>query len=139
MLQDVYRRRYQEFRDLLSLMRQSLEKVRAGSSTFMLVTEKIYKPAPTDGLEIKQAQQAVQELFSREILGLPVDELPESISKKVRSYQTEIHKELRLLATDVMFLAVSRSEATVESRLSALRERITLLERYCEAVLNLQQ
>ncbi len=116
MLQEVYRRPYQEFTDLLSLMGQSLE------------TE--------DGLQIKQAEQAVQELFSREILLLPVDELPESIQPKVRAYQTEIHKELRLLAMDVMFLAVSRSKATIESRLSGVRERITLLERYCEAVLS---
>lgn len=116
MLQEVYRRRYQEFTDLLSLMRQSLEA--------------------KDGLLIKQAEQAVQEFFSREILLLPVDELPESIQSKARAYQTEIHKELRLLAMDVMFLGVSRSKATIESRLSGVGERITLLQRYCEAVLS---
>jgi hypothetical protein len=119
MLKDVYCQRYLKFTALLSAMRQSLE------------TE--------DALLIKQALQAVQQFFGVEILGLPVDELSESCRGKVRAYQTEIHKELRLLTTDLMFLGVSRSKATVVSRLAGVKERITLLERYCEAVLSLQE
>ncbi|MCT7948940.1 heterocyst frequency control protein PatD [Ancylothrix sp. C2] len=119
MLKDVYSQRYQEFTALLSAMSQSVE------------TE--------DGLLIKQALKAVQEFFGAEILGLPVDQLSETIEGKVRSYQTEIHKQLRLLATDVMFLAVSRSKTTVAGRLATMRERLTLVERFCEAVLSLQE
>ncbi len=49
--------------------------------------------------------------------------------------QVEINKQLRLLNTDSLFLRSAKQAITQAQRLQQMRDRLTLLERYCEMIL----
>ncbi|MEW6499063.1 MAG: heterocyst frequency control protein PatD [Cyanobacteriota bacterium] len=48
-----------------------------------------------------------------------------------------MHKQMRLLQTDVMLLLSSRRSATSQRRTSEVRNRLNTLIQYCEALLQL--
>lgn len=62
-------------------------------------------------------------------------ELDASETPHEQSYLTEIHKQLRLLGTDVTFLQASRQPATAEARQTAAIARLNTLIGYCGALL----
>ncbi len=88
-----------------------------------------------DGAALKGALQEVQQFFNGRILGVPAEELDPALASRVQSIQTEIHKQLRLLMTDAMFLAASRQPATAQQRQSQVLERIQTLMAYAGALL----
>ena len=63
------------------------------------------------------------------------DQASESFIAQAQPLQTEINKQLRLLETDLIFLKAARQPATLQQRHQQIQTRLTLLLRYCEAIL----
>ncbi|AUT04140.1 hypothetical protein CLI64_29230 [Nostoc sp. CENA543] len=80
--------------------------------------------------ELKERINALQIFFSEEIVPLTVD-----VSSRVQSYHTEISKQLRLLAVDVMFLQGARQTSTAQTRVKTISDRLSTLMQYCQAIL----
>lgn len=53
-----------------------------------------------------------------------------------QSLLVEIHKQLRLLATDAAFLQTAKTPQTQQQRQQQIRDRLTTLNRYCDHLLN---
>ena len=81
------------------------------------------------------AVAAMTQQFQPQILALPWAEMDEAISLRLQSIQTEISKQLRLLAMDTMFLKTARQPETSQQRRQQIGDRLDLLLRYCEAIL----
>ena len=64
-----------------------------------------------------------------------LDDLPDPIAAKMRSYLTESHRLLRLLPLDVMFIATARNPTTIEQRRQAYQDKLDLLLKYCQAAI----
>jgi hypothetical protein len=77
----------------------------------------------------------VQQFFGNQIMRVPSAELDASQTPPEQSYLTEIHKQLRLLGTDVTFLQVAKQPATASARQTAAAERLNTLIGYCGALL----
>ncbi|WP_293130608.1 heterocyst frequency control protein PatD [Microcoleus sp. bin38.metabat.b11b12b14.051] len=77
----------------------------------------------------------VQQFFGNQIMRADSGELDASEPPPEQSYLTEIHKQLRLLGTDVTFLQAAKQPATAEARQTAAAERLNTLIGYCGAVL----
>ncbi len=88
--------------------------------------------APTD-LQARLARAMA--LFESDLLSQNVDDLPEPIAGKMRSYLTESHRLLRLLSIDAMFLATARSPIMRQQRLQAYQEHLTVLQQFCQAAI----
>ncbi|HEY9663992.1 MAG TPA: heterocyst frequency control protein PatD [Allocoleopsis sp.] len=84
--------------------------------------------------EARSHFQQVQQLF-QQILALPWDELDPQMTAPAQAINIEINKQLRLLNMDLMFLGSARQAVTATQRQQQLRDRLTLLLRYCEAIL----
>jgi len=93
------------------------------------------KPSNPNQAALIAALSALQQLFKQEILPMPLDELPGEQISSVQSYRTEMHKQMRLLATDVMFLQTARQPTTKQQRRSAIATRVETLIGYCDALL----
>jgi hypothetical protein len=93
---------------------------------------------PSDSIpNLKVSLSRAIELFESEILTQSVDELPDPIAGKMRSYVTEVHRLLRLLPMDIMFVATARTPATKQQRDRTYQEKLNLLQQYCQAVMNI--
>lgn len=86
---------------------------------------------------LQDSYQQVQQLFTSQIATLSADDLAPDSTSRWQSIQTEIHKQMRLLETDMMLLQASRSPATSQRRISGLRDRLSTLMQYCQALLQL--
>lgn len=87
------------------------------------------------GGELKTEITQLQSFFNQQVLSLPFAQLDRADLTRTQSYNTELHKQLRLLATDAMFLGSARQAATVEQRKRQLRDRLSTLVRYCDVLL----
>lgn len=88
-----------------------------------------------DGVSLRESVDRAQEFLASQVLSLPLEGLDQTDGSRTQSYNTELHKQLRLLATDVLFLGSARQAATVQHRQAQLRDRLTLLLRYCDILL----
>jgi glutamate-1-semialdehyde aminotransferase len=79
--------------------------------------------------------QQVQQYFQQQIMTLPTEEVDAAAVSRVQSVQTELHRYLRLLGTEVNFLAVSRNPSTTEKTLANLRDRVQKLIAGCDTLL----
>jgi hypothetical protein len=85
--------------------------------------------ASPDRVNISKAVQAIDDCFRVQILlHTTDDDAPHSI-------HVEINKQLRLLKTDCLFLRSAQQTTTQDQRLQQMRDRLVLLERYCEMIL----
>ncbi|MBD2040917.1 heterocyst frequency control protein PatD [Microcoleus sp. FACHB-672] len=122
MLPEIHRQHYQRLYELLERLQQiALPEGVPDKATF------------------SKALPQVWQFFQEQILSLPADELDRQTASKVQSYQTEMHKQLKLLDTDVMLLQASRQPATIQQRQAQLGDRIKTLMGYCEAVLGSEE
>ena len=87
------------------------------------------------GGELNREITQLQRFFNQQVLSLPFAQLDGADLTRTQSYNTELHKQLRLLATDAMFLGSARQAATVEQRKRQLRDRLSTLVRYCDVLL----
>jgi hypothetical protein len=115
-----YQHFYQQFNQQLTTLRQS----------------RIDTTAPAIATDLKQATTELQKFFQEQISCLNLDELAPDLAHFILSYQVEIDKQLRLLAMDVSFLQAARQPATLSQRQQQIDDRLTTLQRYCEAVLS---
>lgn len=61
---------------------------------------------------------------------------PDQVSR-LRSIQTEINKEMRLLNADVIFLNTAKQPTTIQQRQQQIGDRLQSLRQYGEAALSL--
>lgn len=118
MLPNLHRQRYQEFSEVL-------EQLQTAASIQL------------DLPKLRHLFLEAQQFFQQEVVTLNAGELEQSHEPRVRSYQTEMSKQLRLLGMDVMFLQAARQEETVEGRQRQLSDRLKTLISYCDAILQL--
>ena len=90
--------------------------------------------------EVAQIQTAflqAQQWFQQAILDDTEAAIPEAIAGEVQAYGVELNKQMRLLGIDVMFLQSSRQAQTRMQRQAQMRDRLQLLQTYCDRVLSL--
>jgi len=104
-------------------------------SMALLQVQKTLDASIPDKQAIAQNGQELQQVFQRRIASLTADQLDPALVSRWQSFQTEIHKQMRLLEMDVMFLQASRQSATSSVRYASMRSRIKTLLGYCEALL----
>lgn len=91
--------------------------------------------ANPDGRAVQSYFLETQQLFQQRIAHSEGEALALTDAGKLHAIHIEMHKQLRLLATDVMFLQTARQPLTRQQRQAQMRDRLTLLQRYCQAVL----
>lgn len=119
MLPNLHHQRYQEFKQALEHLRQT-----AIASLF--------------SSELRQSFLEVQQFFQQQIVSLDAGDLEPDSEPRVRSYQTEMSKQLRLLGMDMMFLQAARQPSTANARLTQISQRIQTLISYCDTLLQLK-
>jgi hypothetical protein len=119
MLPNLHRQRYQKFKQALEQLQQT------GASAQM------------DAPKLQQNFLEAQQFFQQQIVSLDAGDLKSDIEPRVRSYQTEMSKQLQLLGMDVIFLQAARQSGTAMARVQQLSLRIQTLIRYCDALLQL--
>lgn len=118
MLPNLHHQRYQEFKQAL----EQLQKTAASS----LATS-----------SLRQSFLVTQQFFQQQIVSLDPCDLEPALEARVRSYQTEMSKQLQLLGMDVTFLQAARQPTTAKSRQMQLEQRIQTLISYCDSLLEL--
>ncbi|MGK7886569.1 MAG: heterocyst frequency control protein PatD [Crocosphaera sp.] len=94
----------------------------------------------TERNEIKTTYEQVQTIFEQQILSVSLDELDCNAIPLLRSAQTEIYKNLRLLGTELLFLTSSRRKETGKKRLEKVQGKVRELIGYSQAIIDqLQQ
>ncbi|PSO50748.1 MAG: hypothetical protein BRC33_02385 [Cyanobacteria bacterium SW_9_44_58] len=106
MLPLAYREYYQAFLETLKQFQQSLNET------------------DTDFTVLSSIFSQLQEQFQQNIMSLTGEALSGETLSRWQSSQTEIHRTMRLLQTDMMFLKTSRSTDTSQHRLATVRDRV---------------
>ncbi len=119
MLPKVHHQHYQE-------LKQALEQLQQAATSVQL-----------DAPGLQQSYLETQKFFQQQIVSLDAGELEPADEPRVRSYQTEMSKQLRILGMDVMFLQAARQPGTATGRQLQLRDRIQTLISYCDVLLQL--
>jgi hypothetical protein len=89
-----------------------------------------------DGVAIANAITQLNQMFQHRLLTLPTEDLEPATAIKVRSYQTEIHKQLQLLRMDTTLLQAARQSVTRQQRQRQIRDRLQILIRYCQTLID---
>lgn len=116
MLPKLYYQRYQEFKDMLERLQQAV----LGAS---------------NATALRQTFLEAQKFFGQQIISLDNSDIDPSDESRLRSYQTEIGKQLNLLSIDVTFLQAARQIETAKTRKMQISQRLETLLAYCNAVL----
>ncbi len=90
-----------------------------------------------DHAQISGALEIVQQLFKAQVQVLTWEEWPTQKRSLLQSIRVEMHKQLRLLTTDLMFFKAAKQAKTLEQRRKDIGDRLTNLRGYCDAVLKL--
>jgi hypothetical protein len=118
MLPDDLRQRYRELKEYLEGLQCQVEI------------------EPPDVVSLRESIDRTREFLQSHVLSLSLEGLNRTDLSRTQSYNTELHKQLRLLATDVLFLGSARQAATVQQRQAQLRDRLAILWRYCDILLD---
>ena len=116
MLPNLHRQKYQNFKQVLQQLQTAVN---------------------LDTPELRQRFLEGQQFFQQQIVSLNAGDLEPVDEPRVRSYQTEMSKQLQLLGMDVTFLQAARQPATVQQRLKSVGDRIQTLIGYCDVLLQL--
>lgn len=114
MLPLSYRERYQGFLETLQQLQKQLE-------------------TNADPATLKATFSQLQAQFQGEIMSLTGEELTGETLSRWQSSQTEVHRMMRLLQNDMMFLQASRSSNTSQQRLATVRDRVGKLIDFADA------
>jgi len=115
MLPLSYRKRYQAFLETLKQLQEHLQAENVDLVRLKLVFSRLY------------------EQFQGEIMSLTGEPLTGETLSRWQSSQTEIHRMMRLLQNDMMFLQTSRSSHTSQHRLATVRDRVGKLIDFADA------
>lgn len=116
MLPHIYYQRYKNFATILEMMQQAVA-------------------AKPDAQSLRQSFLNAQQFFGQQIVSLDNNDLEPADEPRVRSYQTEISKQLQLLGMDVMFLQAARQQQTATLRQNQIHLRLQTLISYCDAIM----
>lgn len=119
MLPTLYYQRYQKFSGLL-------EQLQLSADTNQL-----------DAQKLRQSFLTLQQFFQQQIVSLDSSLLDSSDAPRVRSYQTEISKQLNLLGVDMIFFQAARQPQTAQTRLMQISQRLQTLKSYCNTIMEL--
>lgn len=89
---------------------------------------------PIDASQLHQFFLAAQQFFQQQILSLDASDLNQDTQSRIRSYHTEISKQLRLLEMDIKFLQAAKAKETATTRQLQISDRLKTLQSYCEAI-----
>jgi hypothetical protein len=87
---------------------------------------------PIDVAAVAVSITAIQVTLTNQILGLSLESLDPAVAQRLRGLAVEIHKQLRLLHTDRLFLRSAQNDRTLQQRQQQMLERLNLLARYGE-------
>ncbi len=118
MLPHIYIQRYNDF----AMMLLQLQQAAAAGARI---------DAPT----LQESFLKAQQFFQQQIVSLDNSDLEPADEPRVRSYQTEISKQLQLLSIDVMFLQAARQQQTATIRQNQIHLRLQTLISYCNAIM----
>ncbi|NEP08133.1 MAG: heterocyst frequency control protein PatD [Okeania sp. SIO2G4] len=107
--------------------------------TFSQLLNQLQELMAQENLELEKIsamRKEIQQFFEIKIMSLDNLELDLSIVFQIKSYLTEIHKELRLLYVDLIFLQASRNPQTTQKRLATIKDRLKTLIGYCGNILS---
>lgn len=76
----------------------------------------------------------VQQIFQDRVASLTAEGIDPSLVSRWQSVQTEMHKQMRLLAVDLTFFQASRQLATREQRQRQIVSRLQTSIGYCEVL-----
>ncbi len=119
MLPKVHHKQYKEFKQALEQLQQTLNN------------------AQLDAPGLQRSYLETQQFFQQQIVTLDTADLEPADEPRVRSYQTEMSKQLRLLGMNVMFLQAARQPGTAIDRQMHLCDRLQTLIGYCDVLLQL--
>jgi hypothetical protein len=117
MIPTLHQKTYQKFQMVLQALREEIE---SPNSRVAAISEKFVQ---------------VQQVFQQEIMSLTSDELAEDEIARFVKVQTEMHRNIRLLGTDLMFLRSSKQATTSTQRSSTVRDRLNNLMGFCQVML----
>ncbi|MBD2580022.1 heterocyst frequency control protein PatD [Oscillatoria sp. FACHB-1406] len=89
------------------------------------------------GVNLSEEFTAVQQLYQEKIVTLSHQGIDFASAPRYQSLQTEIHRTLRLLQADLLFLKAARKSDTVLERQRTCLQHVKQLIGYCSAILNL--
>ncbi len=107
----------------IAQFQHTLEKLQASS------TSEVW-----DVVTLKKTFEEAQQVFDS-LMQFSQEGLDPSFVSIFQSYVTESHKQMRLLQIDLRFLQASRQSTTTQQRLTQVRQRITILISYSQAML----
>ena len=87
-----------------------------------------------DGRVNNQMGPQLMQLWQQELAPLQGESLSGDVYHQWRSLHTELHRDLRLLKMDLMFLGNSRSVATRSTKQQAVGDRLKKLLQYCARI-----
>ncbi len=119
---------------LLKFYHQSYQELLAN----LVKLQKLVIAENTDRNEIKITYEQVQTIFEQQIFSVSLDELDCNAIPLLRSAQTEIYKNLRLLGTELLFLRSARQGKTTKERLEKVQGKVEELIGYCRAIISHQ-
>jgi hypothetical protein len=88
-----------------------------------------------NSMMLRSEVTALQQYFHDQLLSLSIDTFSSTTQQWVQSYQVEMDKQLRLLGMDVLFLQAAKQATTASQRQQQVCDRLSTLQRYCEALL----
>lgn len=128
MLPELYCQVYQGLRRSVEQLKEAHDCYDSQGSTS--------QGASSWGSSIQEGFQVVQQSFQT-VLNLGLDELDSDQVAMAQSYYTEMNRQMRLLATDMVFLQAARQKASLGQRHQQIGDRIAVLLQYCNALLEL--
>lgn len=119
MLPASHNRAYQDFLSLLTELNDLL----------------LDRTKQIDRLELQRQLYHLPQWYEQNVDNLDRDNIDGSITVRWQSIHTEIKRELKLLATDIMFFSSARQKTTENKRLKSISDRLNKLISYCQIVL----
>ncbi len=79
--------------------------------------------------------QQLQQVYQQEIFNSSSEASDPAVASRFQLVQTEIHRSLRLLSTDLLFLQSSRQGTTTKQRLKGVCDRLEQLSGLTQAMI----
>jgi len=114
MLPLSYRNAYQRFLEKLNQLQRQLQE-------------------EANPVTLKSVFSELQQQFQEEVMSLTGEELTGETLSRWQSSQTEVHRLMRLLQNEMMFLQTSQSSETSQQRLARVRDRVGKLIHFATA------
>jgi hypothetical protein len=86
-----------------------------------------------DQAQLAQAIAQLNAVFQAQVQPLDLDNWPSQSRSLLQSLRVEMHRQLRLLATDLLFLKTAKQAETLAQRHREMGDRLKHLQDYCEA------